>query len=101
MGFPRQEYWSGLSFPSPENFPDPGIKPTSPALAGGFFTTSATWEALLSHTTPFISVTEQITAYDDPTTVQALLLSADRESYMARNCICAISAKHTQCTGGP
>ena len=39
MGFPRQEYWSGLSFPSPENFPDPGIKPTSPALAGGFFTT--------------------------------------------------------------
>ena len=30
MGFPRQEYWSGLSFPSSEEFPDPGIKPTSP-----------------------------------------------------------------------
>ena len=39
MGFPRQEYWSGLSFPPPEDFPDPGIKPTSPARAGGFFTT--------------------------------------------------------------
>ena len=32
------EYQSGLSFPSPGNFPDPGIKPASPALAGGFFT---------------------------------------------------------------
>ena len=33
VGFFRQEYWSGLPFP-----PDPGIKPKSPALAGGFFT---------------------------------------------------------------
>ena len=32
MGFPRQEYWSGLLFPSPGNLPDPGIKPRSPAL---------------------------------------------------------------------
>ena len=39
MGFPRQEYWTGLSFPSPEDLPDPGIKPVSPTLAGGFFTT--------------------------------------------------------------
>ena len=42
LGFPRQEYWSGWSFSSPGNLPDPGIKPTSqmsPALAGRFFTT--------------------------------------------------------------
>ena len=39
MGFPRQEYWSGLPFPSPRDLPDPGIEPASPALAGGFFTT--------------------------------------------------------------
>ena len=39
VGFPRQEHWSGLPFPSPGNFPDPGIEPMSPALAGGFFTT--------------------------------------------------------------
>ena len=42
MEFPRQEYWSGLPVPTPEDLPDPGIKPTSlasPALAGGFFTT--------------------------------------------------------------
>ena len=32
MGFSRQEYWSGLPFPSPGNLPDPGIKPRSPAL---------------------------------------------------------------------
>ena len=38
MGFPRQEYWSGLPFPSPEGLSNPGIKPVSPALAGGFFT---------------------------------------------------------------
>ena len=32
MGFSRQEYWSGLPFPSPGNLPDPGIKPRSPTL---------------------------------------------------------------------
>jgi len=49
MEFSRQEYWSGLPFLTPGNFPDPGIKPASLvsyALAGGFFTTSTTWEAL-------------------------------------------------------
>ena len=45
MGFSRQEYWSGVPFPPPGNLPDPGIEPESlksPALAGGFFTASAT-----------------------------------------------------------
>ena len=41
MGFPRQEYWSGLPFPSSRDLPDPGIKSASPALAGGFFTTNS------------------------------------------------------------
>ena len=48
MRISRQEYWSGLPSLSPGDLPDPGIKPVSlmsPALAGGFFTTSATWEA--------------------------------------------------------
>ena len=47
-GFPRQEYWNGLPFPTPGDLPDPGIELkslASPALAGRFFTTSATWEA--------------------------------------------------------
>ena len=38
MGFPRQEYWSGLPFPYPGDLPNPGIEPMSPALAEGFFT---------------------------------------------------------------
>ena len=49
MGFSRREYWSGLPFPPPGDLPDPGIKLRSltfPALAGGFSTTSTTWEAL-------------------------------------------------------
>ena len=44
MGVSRQEYWSGLAFPPPGDLPDLGIVPetlTSPALVGGFFTTSA------------------------------------------------------------
>ena len=39
MGFSRQGYWSGLSFPSQGDLPDPGIEHMTPALAGGFFTT--------------------------------------------------------------
>ena len=42
MGFPRQEYWRGVPFPSPGDLPNPGIEPmspVSPALASGFFTT--------------------------------------------------------------
>ena len=34
IGFSRQEHWSGLPFPLPGHFPDPGIKPVSPALTG-------------------------------------------------------------------
>ena len=52
MEFPRQEYWSRLPFSSPGHLPDAGIEPmslTSPALVGGFFTTSATWKAPLDH----------------------------------------------------
>ena len=49
MGFFRQEYWSALPFPSPGDLPDPGTGPlslTSPALAGGYFTTLATGVAI-------------------------------------------------------
>ena len=48
MGFSRQKHWSGLPFPSPGDRRIPRIEPASlmsPALAGRFFTTSATWEA--------------------------------------------------------
>ena len=50
MGFSRREYWRGLPCPPPGDLPNPGMEPvslTSPALTGGSFTTSATWEAPL------------------------------------------------------
>ena len=46
MGFPSQEYWSGLPFPSPGDLPDSGIKPTFPALAGGFFTSEPLFQLM-------------------------------------------------------
>ena len=51
IGFSRKVYWGGLPCPPPGDLPDPGIEPVSlmsPAVAGGFLTTSATWEALKS-----------------------------------------------------
>ena len=50
MGFPRQEYWSGLPFPPPRDLPNPGIEAgslVSPTLASGLFTNCTTWEAHL------------------------------------------------------
>ena len=47
--FSRQEYWIGLPFPMPGDYPNPGTEPAflvSPALAGGFFTTHTTSETL-------------------------------------------------------
>jgi len=49
MEFSRQEYWSRLPFLTPGDLPVVGMEPVSlvsPALAGGFFTMRATWEAL-------------------------------------------------------
>ena len=45
LGFPRQEYWNGLPFPSPEDLPDPRVEPVSHTLAGGLFTTGGIREA--------------------------------------------------------
>ena len=52
MGFSRQEYWSGLPCPPPGDLTYTGMEPAflmCSALAGGFFTTSATWEAPYTH----------------------------------------------------
>ena len=53
LEFPRQEYWSGLPCPPPGDLLSPGLEPVSlmsPALAGGFFITSTSWEGHLSFT---------------------------------------------------
>ena len=52
VGFSREEYWNGLPCPLPWDLPSPGTEPaslTSPALAGKFFTTTATWEIQWSY----------------------------------------------------
>ena len=49
MGFSRQEYWSGLSSPSPRDLSNPGVESSTlmtPTLVGGFSITCTTWEAL-------------------------------------------------------
>ena len=53
MGFSRQEYWSGLSCPPPGGLPNPGVEFRSLlsfTLAGGFITTTATWEIQIKYT---------------------------------------------------
>ena len=48
MGLPRQEYWSGLPFPSPGDLPDPGIEPRSPALEADTLTSEPPGKPLLT-----------------------------------------------------
>ena len=63
MGFSRQEYWSGLPFFPPGDLPDPGIEPTSLmslALAGGFLTTGATWEARTQKRAKFLNLRDLV-----------------------------------------
>ena len=57
MEVSRQEYWSGLPFPTPGDLPDPGIDLATPALGGGFFTTvpPGKLHALLSSNYVFIA----------------------------------------------
>ena len=61
MGFPRQEYWSGLPFLSPGDLPDPGIKPGSPALQEDFLLSEPPGK-LLSNSQPvfYVQVNEEI-----------------------------------------
>ena len=44
MGFPREEYWSGLPFPSPGHLPYPGIKPRSPGLQADSLLSESPWK---------------------------------------------------------
>ena len=59
LGFSRQEYWSGLPFPSPRDLPDPEIKPVSLASAGRFFTPSHLGSQLSYTYFPYLQVVNQ------------------------------------------
>ena len=70
MGFSRQKYWNGLSCPPLGDLPNPGIEPKSlmsPVLAGGFFTTNATWRASKRMTTCEY-ITESLLLYTETNT---------------------------------
>ena len=73
LEFSRLEYWNRLPYPPPGDLPDPGIKPTSlmsPPLAGGFFTTSTTREALYLKTSYLIYIVDSLTsAFKDHSTL--------------------------------
>ena len=65
VGFPRQEYWSGLPCPLPGDLPDPGIKsesPVSPALAGGFFITEPPGSSIGRYSCDYILLYETLLA---------------------------------------
>ena len=80
MGFSRQEHWSGLPFPSPGDFPNLGMETLSlrsPALAGGLFTASATWEAPCIHS-PRYHVCQQTFGRADPLHLLQMSISAKK-----------------------
>ena len=56
MGFPRQEYWSGLPVPFPGHLSHPGIEPTSPAVACRFFTTEPPRKMIIEVTLDYLDV---------------------------------------------
>ena len=69
MGFPRGEYCSGLPCPPPGDLPNPPTEPgsfMSPALAGRFFTTRATWQTQEVHYIQFSSVIQSCLTLCDP-----------------------------------
>ena len=65
-GISRQEYWSGLPFPSLEDLPKPGIEPVSLAMAGGFFTTEPPGKPLDSADKALISTQYSISLKPNP-----------------------------------
>ena len=69
MGFPRQEYWSGLPFPSPEVLPNLGMETASlvsPTLICRLFTTGTTWEVPKRYSVQFSSVAQSCLTLCDP-----------------------------------
>ena len=99
MGFSRQEYWSGLPFPSPGDLPDPGIEPESPALEADALTSepqgspiytkytlfnSDTWGTLFSHNVQTIYKVSQ-TSYKINNNSQGNLSSQDTRLHCTIN----------------
>ena len=92
MGFPRQEYWSGLPFPSPGNHPDPGIKlmsPESPALQADSLATEPTYCRIKANSNKQETVNSKLIQYGltYSLTVKDMYVLAEEEFYMIENVI--------------
>ena len=98
MGSPRQEYWSGLPFPSPGDLPDPGIKPTSPALVGGLFSTERPGKPLLFIVDIAIQICYVRINRNESVEVENLICAGEKEGEEGRDCI--ISYKTDFSKGG-
>ena len=82
MGFSRQEHWSGLPFPSPEDLPDPGIKPQLSFITGRFFTTEPPGKTKLCFYSPKFSMSFWYTFLrDDITDISSSFQKGTTVSY--------------------
>ena len=100
MGFSRQEYWSGLPSPPPQDLPDPEVELVSlmsPALAGRFFTTNATWEALELGCLQFLS---RLCFIHFPSSPQTHCVTALQGLQSTRLLVSALPS-HTRAVGAP
>ena len=93
MGFSRQEYWSGLSFPSPGDLPDTRIEPTSlMSLAGRFFTSLPPGKPLLLNTVHLLIVLEKEKSHRARTFIMQMVIYIRKSTPPKKN------LKSYQCT---
>ena len=90
MGFPGQEYQSGLSFPSPRDLPDRGVEPVSPALAGRFFATEPPGKpsTLLNNVKLFFKVVVPTSAATSVMLFQFCILTIRPDQPLSRVWLC-------------
>ena len=83
MGFSRQEYWSGLPFPSPGDLPDPGIKPGSPALEADALTSEPSVKPICR------TDKQQVLQYSTGNYIQSPGINHNEKEYLKKNvCVC-------------
>ena len=82
MGFSRQEYWSGLPFPSPGDLPDPGMEPGSPTLQADPLTSDPPGKPIIVYCMLIIS---QYTYYKENVFLEKSSLKMDRSYHQLKS----------------
>ena len=100
MGFSRQEYWSGLPLPSPGNLPNPKIEPTSPTLAGRFFTTELPGKPIGNREPTSTSMPSKYEPYQPASSKPSFHLHTHRFRYIEiQTCLPKWQRGHSHCGG--